>query len=76
MKSVDLVTRAPSKFREQFRPLHPPRKLKASRSYVMSPKNYLCVSRVGDREGTGESLTDRMVSRKKEMTVILLRQEF
>lgn len=24
----------------------------------MSPGNYLCVSRVGDREGTGEALTE------------------
>ena len=29
------------------------------------PGNYLCVSRVGDREGIGEALTDRMVTRKE-----------
>lgn len=38
--------------------------------------NYLCASRVGDREGIGEALTDRMVTRKGRMTVIILRQEF
>jgi len=36
----------------------------------------LGASRVGDREGTGEALTDRMITRKGRMIVIILRQEF
>jgi hypothetical protein len=49
---------------------NPQKKLKAARSYAMSPRNYLCASRVGDREGTGEALTEW--SPERRMMLIIL----
>ena len=69
MKSVKSTHSCASKIPRTIPATTPAEKIKSISLICLSPGNYLCASRVGDREGTGEVLS------KKKMTVIILTGE-
>ena len=65
MKSVKSTHSCTSKIPRTIPATTPTEKIKSISLICYVSGNYLCASRVGDREGTGEVLTDRMVTRKE-----------